>query len=172
MLATPANAHSFLVSSTPVNDSSIANAPAEIVLEFNEPLDTGFTELAVLGPDGSSHWEGGKPSITGPDLSAPLARLGPAGKYTVQYRVVSADGHPVSGSLAFTLTQPGPGSAVPAVPASAPPGTPVAAAQMAAPSATGGEVPVWVWIAAAVVLLIAGALVAARIGRGPDRPGS
>lgn len=95
----PALAHSVLVSSDPTKDSSIASAPSTVTLVFNEPLDRGFSELTVLGPDGSSHWEGGAPVVTGEKLSAPLRALGAAGSYTVKYRVVSADGHPVSGSV-------------------------------------------------------------------------
>ncbi|MGV9294317.1 copper resistance CopC family protein [Amycolatopsis sp. NPDC003676] len=155
-----AEAHSFLESSTPAKDSELSVAPAKIVLTFNEPLDRGFTELAVLGPDGATHWESAAATVTGPALSAPVKPLGPAGKYTVQYRVVSADGHPVSGAYSFTLTKAGTGAA----PAAAPPSATQAA--HAASDASSG-IPVWVWIAAAAVLLIAGGIVAARISRVP-----
>jgi methionine-rich copper-binding protein CopC len=170
LTAPAASAHSVLESSAPAKDSSIATAPAEVVLQFNEPLDTGFTELAVLGPDGASHWEGGTPVITGPKLSAPLKPLGPAGKYTVHYRIVSSDGHPVFGTFAFTLTSAGPATttsvpAAPTQPGSS--GMDVSAANMSAPSDDGGGVPVWPWVGGAVALLIAGAVVAVRIGRGP-----
>ncbi|MFE3176496.1 copper resistance protein CopC [Amycolatopsis sp. NPDC059090] len=162
-----AEAHSFVESSTPAKDSELSSAPEKIVLTFNEPLDRGFTELAVLGPDGATHWESAAVAVTGPTLSAPVKPLGPAGKYTVEYRVVSADGHPVSGSYSFTLTKAGPGVAPVAAPPSA------AQAPHAAPAATAndasGGIPVWVWIAAAAVLLIAGGIVAARISRAPER---
>lgn len=160
-----ANAHSVLESSSPAKDSAVAAAPPEAVLTFNEPLDPGFTELTVIGPDGVSHWEGGKPAIIGPRLSAPLNPLGPAGRYTLHYRVVSADGHPVSGTFSFTLTTPGPATAAPAaVQAEAPPAAPAAA-----PAAREDAIPAWPWIVGAVILLVAGAAVAMRIGRGPDR---
>ncbi|ATY11134.1 copper resistance protein [Amycolatopsis sp. AA4] len=163
---TAAEAHSFLESSTPAKDSAIATGPAKIVLTFNEPLDSGFTELALLGPDGKTHWESGAPTVSGAVLTAPAKPLGPAGKYTVDYRIVSADGHPVSGSYSFTLTQPGPGvAAAPASPSPAAPAPSTAAASTASES----DVPPWVWVAAAAVLLIAGGIVAARISRGPSR---
>ncbi|WP_081655077.1 copper resistance CopC family protein [Amycolatopsis orientalis] len=163
-----ADAHSFLESSTPAKDSAIATAPAKIVLTFNEPLDSGFTELTVVGPDGATHWESAAATVAGAELSAPVKPLGPAGKYTVDYRIVSADGHPVSGSYSFTLTKPGPGaSAAPASPAPASPAPPPSTA--AASTAGEGDVPPWVWVAAAAVLLIAGGIVAARISRGPSR---
>lgn len=163
-----AEAHSFLESSTPAPDSSVPAGPARVVLTFNEPLDSGFTELTVLGPDGTTRWESGSPAVSGAVLSAPVKPLGPAGKYTVKYRIVSADGHPVSGSYSFTLTKAGTGVAAAAAPS---PATPAAVAAQTAPrNEPNDNVPVWVWIAAAAVLLIAGGTVAARVSRGsaPD----
>jgi methionine-rich copper-binding protein CopC len=153
----PAMAHSVLVSSDPAKDSSIASAPPAVTLVFNEPLDRGFTELAVLGPDGTSHWEGGPPAITGEKLSAPLRALGAAGVYTVKYRVVSADGHPVSGSVPFTLITAGSGVAA---------ADPVVRTDTAvARPAVDDSMPVWPWIAGAVLVAIAGAFVARLIAK-------
>ncbi|WP_409465684.1 copper resistance protein CopC [Amycolatopsis sp. GA6-003] len=157
-----AEAHSFLESSVPAKDSAIETGPAAIVLTFNEPLDSGFTELAVLGPDGKTHWESAAPKVDGAAVSAPVKPLGPAGKYTVDYRIVSADGHPVSGSYFFTLTKPGQGVAAATTSPAPPPST------SAASAAGENDVPPWVWVAAAAVLLIAGGIVAARISRGPS----
>ena len=171
--APTAGAHSVLMSSTPAKDSSIATAPAQVVLEFNEPLSRGFTELSVIGPDGKSHWETGAATITGDKLGNGLRPLGPAGRYTMTYHVISADGHPVSGAVPFTLTVAGPKTATPLPAADIPPSAagPIVAA-VAAPAtgdnaAASGSVPVWPWIAGAVVLLAAGVLVARRICGGP-----
>ncbi|MFD5244623.1 copper resistance protein CopC [Amycolatopsis sp. NPDC058340] len=150
--AQPAMAHSVLVSSDPAKEASLDSAPAVVTLVFNEPLDRGFTELAVLGPDGTSHWEGGPPVVTGEKLSAPLRPLGAAGVYTVKYRVVSADGHPVSGSVPFTLTTAGPGTAA----------VPKVRSETAVADDT---VPVWPWIAGAALVALAGAFVARRIAK-------
>ncbi|EOD63424.1 copper resistance CopC family protein, partial [Amycolatopsis vancoresmycina] len=114
LCAPAADAHSVLVSSSPSADASLASGPAEAVLEFNEPVENRFTELSVLGPDGASHWEAGPASVVDARVSAPLRPLGPAGGYTIRYRVTSADGHPVSGTVPFRLTVAGPGGAVPA----------------------------------------------------------
>jgi hypothetical protein len=154
-----ANAHSMLISSSPAKDSSIAAGPTQVVLEFNEALDHGFTELVVLGPDGASHWEGGPAEIADTKISAPLRTLGPAGAYTIAYRVTSADGHPVSGTVKFTLTTAGGGlAAAPAV--NTQPG-------VAPPSTADTSMPVWPWLAGAVALLVAGIAVSVRIGRMP-----
>jgi hypothetical protein len=42
--------------------------------------------------------------IDGSTITVELPADGPRGKYTLSYRVVSADGHPVSGSTTFTVT--------------------------------------------------------------------
>ena len=87
--------------------------------------------------------------------------LGPAGRYEVGYRIVSDDGHPVSGALSFTLTTPGP-AAAPATtaPAAAGPATAGPATQAspaAASSPAGGDdggVPAWPFVLLAVVVVI------------------
>ena len=86
----------------------------------------------------------------------PLRPLGPAGGYTVGYRVVSSDGHPLIGTVRFTLTQPVAGQAARAGQAApaAPP-----------PAADDGVMPAWPWIAGAVVLLVLGVGTALRISR-------
>ncbi|MEV5712443.1 copper resistance CopC family protein [Amycolatopsis mediterranei] len=150
--APAADAHSVLVSSSPAADASVAAGPAEAVLEFNEPVENRFTELAVLGPDGTSHWEAGPASVVDARVSAPLRPLGPAGAYTIRYRVTSADGHPVSGTVGFRLTVAGPAAAVPA------------AAAVARPDGD-GPMPLWPWLTGGAVLLGTGFAVARRLSR-------
>ena len=71
-----------------------------------------------------------------------LRPLGPAGTYTVNYRVTSADGHVVSGSWSFRLTVAGTGTPGPS----------------AATSDTGRGIPVWPFVAVAVAIVGAGLL--------------
>ncbi|MEU5263923.1 copper resistance CopC family protein [Amycolatopsis sp. NPDC021455] len=155
--APAADAHSVLVSSTPAKDAAITTSPAEAALVFNEQVENQFTELAVLGPDGTSHWEAGPVSVVDARVSAPLRPLGPAGVYTIRYRVTSADGHPVSGSIPFRLTVAGPGAAPPAA------AVPVAAG--AAGPGGDGSMPLWPWITGGAVLLGTGFAVARRLAR-------
>ncbi len=150
--APAADAHSILVSSSPARDAAIAAAPAEVALEFNEPVENQFTELAVLGPDGTSHWEAGPASVVDARVSAPLRPLGPAGGYTIRYRVTSADGHPVSGAIPFRLTVAGSGTAEPV-------------AALTAGPAGDGSMPLWPWITGGAVLLGTGFAVARRLAR-------
>jgi hypothetical protein len=154
--AGPAAAHDVLIGSDPSDGVSVAAAPPQVVLRFNSNPQPGFATVAVIGPDGSA-WQAGEPLVAGSDVTVALHPLGPAGRYEVQYRVVSSDGHPVQGIVGFTLTQPGTGTATPPPSAGAGPG--------AAPAGGGGGAPVWPWIAGAVVLVAAGVVLALRFGR-------
>lgn len=158
--ATPAAAHTRLQSSDPADGASLATAPSRVSLTFNEQLQPGFSTLSVIGPDGAAR-QTGEVSADGGTVSTAVLPLGPAGRYEIGYRVVSDDGHPVAGAVAFTLTAPGPATAPPA-PASAAGAPPTAAA---AGREEGGP-PVWPWIVGAVVLVGAGVVAAMRLGRG------
>lgn len=151
-LAGTASAHNTLISSNPAQDASVDAGPRTVVLTFDEPVQEGrgLNSVAVTGPDGKE-WQGGAATVDSNVVSAPLRELGPTGVYTIGYRIVSADGHPVSGKVTFTLTKAGNG-------------TPAAAsANMSTPD-SGSGVPIWVWLVGAAVLLGAGLFVALRIG--------
>jgi copper resistance protein C len=156
-LATPASAHNSLIGSTPTDGSNMESGPNQIELKFDQPVQMGqgLNSIAVIGPN-NDHWEGGPAQVDSNVVTAPVRPLGPAGSYKIGWRILSADGHPVSGELTFTLTKAGNG-------------TPAPAGQQAAPgnpgsSDSGGGVPVWVWIAGAGVLLAAGLVLALRMG--------
>jgi methionine-rich copper-binding protein CopC len=158
-MAVPASAHNSLISSNPANEASLAAGPPTIVLTFDQPVQDGegLNSVAITGPDGKE-WRGGAATVDSNVVSAPVRELGPTGVYTVGYRIVSADGHPVSGKLTFTLTKAGNGT----------PATANANDDSASGSADGGSdsggLPIWVWLAGAVVLLGAGLFVALRVG--------
>jgi methionine-rich copper-binding protein CopC len=155
-LASPAWAHNSLVSSNPTEEASLSAGPQTVVLTFDQPVQEGegLNSIAVTGPDGKE-WQGGPASVDSNVVSAPVRELGPKGVYTVGYRIVSADGHPVSGKVTFTLTKAGNGT--PAV-ASASTGSGIA------DSDPDGGLPIWVWLVGAGLLLGAGLFVALRIG--------
>lgn len=98
-----ANAHAELESSSPRDDASLSIPPERVVLEFGAPVDLAASTVTVIGPDGTSHWETGKPTATGTRLTTALRSLGPAGWYAATYRVRTTDGHTVAGSVNFEL---------------------------------------------------------------------
>lgn len=155
-LATPAFAHNQLTSSNPKDKASLDTGPGEIVLTFDQPVQAGegLNTVAVTSENGD-HWESGVAEVASNVVTAPVRELGPAGVYTIAYRVISADGHPVDGTLTFTLTTAGDGTPAP-------------------PPADGGSddsdgVPIWVWIGGAVIVLAAGLFFALRIGGKPTQ---
>ncbi len=130
-----------------------------------------YAKVAITGPDGESAGTG-DPQVQGKSVSLPVDVRAPAGRYTVGYRVVSADGHPVSGSYTFTARDVGEPSPSPrAAESTDEPSSSAAreteAAKAEEPSAT--NTPVLVGGGAlALVVAAAGAYVARRrrAGRG------
>ncbi|WP_158879892.1 copper resistance CopC family protein [Amycolatopsis anabasis] len=159
--ATPALAHNVLVSSDPAKDAKLETGPSKITLTFDAPVQPGdVNQVAVTGP-GGTQWTEGPVQVSSNVVTAQVRPLGPAGEYTIGYRILSADGHPVSSELKFTLTKAGNGTP-------APPSANNAAGTVAP---GGGQdsgsdgVPVWVWIVGAVVVLGAGLALALRMGK-------
>lgn len=157
-----AAAHNVLIGTDPPDGARLATGPARVTLTFDLPVQTGFTTMTVTGPDGHQ-WQAGPPTENGAVVSTPVRPLGPAGEYKVGYQILSADSHPVRGAVRFTLTTPGPGRAGPPAPDSTGTGTGTAAGQSA--PAESGDVPLWPWLLGAGVLLVAGVVVALRVGR-------
>jgi methionine-rich copper-binding protein CopC len=161
----PASAHTRLESSDPADGASLDTAPQTVTLTFNEAIPAEFSAITVIGPDGVAY-QTGPVSADGGRVSTAVSPLGPAGRYEIGYRVVSDDGHPVTGSVSFTLTTPGtpPTSAV-AAPTTGAAAGPSAPASAAATTAADGGMPVWPWIVGAVVLVGAGVVAALRLGK-------
>lgn len=104
---TPANAHAVLLRTSPAAGSTVASAPTEVVLSFSEPVRLIAGKIKILGPDGSRA-DNAAPSVRGNDVHVPLRSGSRRGTYLVSYRVVSADSHPVGGSITFSVGVPSP----------------------------------------------------------------
>ncbi|MGV8872527.1 MAG: copper resistance CopC family protein [Rhodococcus sp. (in: high G+C Gram-positive bacteria)] len=110
LIAAPiASAHSQVTGYSPAEGSSIASSPATASVSFNEVPQAQFATLNVVGPDGNL-WSKGDARIEGDSVVVDVGELGPIGDYTLAYRITSADGHPVSGTATFTLTEAGSGT--------------------------------------------------------------
>ncbi|WP_243742274.1 copper resistance CopC family protein [Actinorugispora endophytica] len=103
-LAPAAQAHNTLISSSPEDGATLDAVPDEVVLTFNADVNDGGNGIVVTGPDGADHAEG-EVELDGPEASIAIAPLTEAGEYTIDYRIVSADGHPLSDTLTFTLDE-------------------------------------------------------------------
>jgi methionine-rich copper-binding protein CopC len=105
-VAGPASAHSQLVKMSPALNSTVTVAPTQVILYFNENIQNVGDKVIVEAPD-ASRVDTGAPAILNNTATQALLPLTVAGEYTVEYRIVSADGHPVSRVLHFTYLPPG-----------------------------------------------------------------
>jgi len=154
--AGPALAHNVLISSNPADGATLDTAPSTVTFTFDQPVQNFEPVLVVIGPNGNAF--GGTPTVSGDSISAPMT-AGPAGSYRAAYRIVSADGHPVSGEITFTLTAAAAGTATGVPTSTAAPATTAMSGMDMGDGSSGGFTPWrWVWIAAAVLLLIAAAV--------------
>jgi copper transport protein len=98
-LATSASAHAVLVASEPGDGSVVAQAPKTVQLRFNESV----TPAAVTLIDANGKAREVTISAVDQSVVVALPDALPRGTQIVSYRVVSQDGHPVAGSLVFSI---------------------------------------------------------------------
>jgi copper transport protein len=99
--AQSASAHAQLLSTTPEDGAVLEEAPAEAVLRFNETVQLLDGSIRLFPGDENpltldAH-------VVDTDVIAPLPDGLGDGRYALSYRVVSADGHPISGAITFTI---------------------------------------------------------------------
>ncbi len=105
--APSAGAHAVLLEAQPGDGTIVAESPPEVVLRFSEPVETALGAIRVFKADGTRVDDG---SLTRPGAQAVATGLRPDlpdGTYTVAWRVVSADSHPVRGAFVFHVGSPG-----------------------------------------------------------------
>ncbi len=116
--ATAASAHATLDSTSPRAGAVVQGPPTAVRLTFDEAVGTPAF-IAVTGPQGRV--DRGATRVEGAVVSVGLEDSLPAGRYSVAFRVVSDDGHPVESSYTFQVKAAATGSS-PAPSASAPGG--------------------------------------------------
>src|SRR3954465_6957441 len=87
----PAQAHTSLKSSDPQKNAQVQSL-RKVTLEFAESVR--FPVVVVNGEDGK-RYESGAPRVDGPRVTEAVVDSVPPGRYTIAWRVVSQDGHPV-----------------------------------------------------------------------------
>ncbi|MBC6448049.1 copper resistance protein CopC [Actinokineospora xionganensis] len=104
----PASAHAVLVSSTPGGWQLLGDSPKEVSLRFTESVDVGLATIRLISPRGNeiaglgaaTHPEGKQDTVS-VGIPETLAN----GTYTVSWRVVSADTHPIQGAFTFSVRE-------------------------------------------------------------------
>ncbi|MEV6348999.1 copper resistance protein CopC [Actinoplanes sp. NPDC051851] len=102
LAAAPASAHAALVATDPGNATVVPDAPNKVTLTFSESVQLITDKLRVLAPDGTRA-DQGEPTVDGATVTIPLRSGGGRGTYLVSYRVISADSHPVAGSITYSV---------------------------------------------------------------------
>lgn len=111
--ASPVSAHDQLVSTDPAADAVLTALPAEITLSFSAELlgDGASNVVEVTDAAGTSLIEG-TAVVDGVTVTQALTGTA-SGAISVIWRVVSSDGHPISGEFAFTVDAPAPPTSAP-----------------------------------------------------------
>ncbi|MEV8419990.1 copper resistance CopC family protein [Streptomyces niveus] len=168
--AQPAYAHTDLVTGSPAEAASESRPPQTIKLTFSDEMTSRYAKVALTTPDGEQG-AAGAPQVTGRTVTLPVKPGLPAGGYTVGYRVVSADGHPVTGSYRFTVEEAAPAPAPTPTPTPTPSRTADASQTPDASSTPDPPLPV-VAIAGGLFLLAAAGVSVAVTRRRRTRHGS
>jgi len=109
LVASPlsAYAHAELVETVPAQEEAIAVAPEELRLTFSEGVELAFTKVTIAGED-ETEIATGDLSLTPEDnktVIVPIEGELTSGTYTVDWSVVSADGHKIEGSYSMEIAQ-------------------------------------------------------------------
>ncbi|WP_434175638.1 copper resistance CopC family protein [Brachybacterium conglomeratum] len=103
-LGAPAQAHDTLLESDPADGATLETSPEAITLTFSADI-LDVSPLVRITDESGEQLAEITPSIDGPVATATLEEPLPAGTSTVQWRVVSSDGHPIEGTFEVTVEQ-------------------------------------------------------------------
>ena len=97
-------AHATLEETTPQRGAQLDAAPKDVVLRFSEPVEAAFGAVRVFDASGEQIQVGDvfRPGSDSKKVAVELPN-DLSGGYTVTYRVISADSHPVSSGFVFTV---------------------------------------------------------------------
>lgn len=146
-IASTAWAHATLLSSEPADGSVLSQPPKMVQLNFNENITPAV--VGLIDADGKTRYVAAR--AVGQSVLMVMPDDLPQGTQIVSYRVVSQDGHPVAGSMVFSI----------------------GAVTGAAPAAKATPLTTLIWLARIGVYLglfagVGGAFFAAWIGQGPS----
>ncbi len=103
-LGAPAQAHDTLLESDPADGATLETSPEAITLTFSADV-LEVSPLVRITDESGEQLAEITPSVDGPVATATLEEPLPAGTSTVQWRVVSSDGHPIEGTFEVTVEQ-------------------------------------------------------------------
>jgi copper transport protein len=96
-------AHAILQESNPSSNSVVRTSPQTVSLRFNEAVETAFGSIRVYDCGGGRVDSGKIVRPTKDSVAVKIDRRLAQGTYTVTWRVISADSHPVAGAFVFNV---------------------------------------------------------------------
>lgn len=152
LISAPASAHTSIVSFAPDAGQVLTTAPTQVTIVTTEAVREMGSAITVTSPSGQ-RVDDGSTEVQGTTVLVGLVMLTETGDYTVNYRLLAQDGHPIEDSYTFTLSE--------VSPTPAPSETPTPTPAPTDPEQTG----LWITIAAVVAALAALALLIRRMRR-------
>lgn len=100
----PVLAHARLVETYPADGETLAEPSEQVQFRFNEPVEAAFDPIEVYDQEGDRVDEEDA-RVSPEDRRLLVADLGELseGSYTVEWRIASADGHPIDGEYEFAM---------------------------------------------------------------------
>jgi copper transport protein len=103
------SAHAYIIKSFPVDNQSLHQSPQNVSIEFNEEIQPSFHYMQVIDQNGKRVDQGNEQieSNNSKILKTTIKPNLPSGIYTIKWKIVSADGHPVDGIIPFQIGKAG-----------------------------------------------------------------
>lgn len=99
----PASAHSELTWSYPAEGASVPAPPAQVVLRLSSPVHEGLRKVVVRDGSGRTREVSAVNTARDGSVVVDLDGTGERGAWSVDYRLVAADGHPITGQIRFAV---------------------------------------------------------------------
>jgi len=106
--ATAASAHDSVTATAPSNGETVDTVPEQVTITMSNTPATIGSEVQVLDGSGTN-WATGAVDVLDNTASQAVKPGAPAGDYTVKWRLVSSDSHPIEGAFSFTASAAGAG---------------------------------------------------------------
>jgi copper transport protein len=99
------SAHAYIVKSNPTGNQSLSKSPDKVSIEFDEIIQPTFYSLQVLDMKGTQvNKDNGRINASNAKvLESDVKQDLPKGIYTLKWKIVSSDGHPVDGVIPFQI---------------------------------------------------------------------
>ena len=99
------SAHAYIIKTSPAENEILTSPPKNISIQFSESIQSGFHSIVVMNSSGkqvplkNDRINAQNHSI----LEAEIKEDMPNDTYSIQWKAVSADGHPVQGVIPFSI---------------------------------------------------------------------